>query len=182
MVKYEYREKKISVNVSAQCNRSPHRTPRVEGRGCPRAGTSRLGRAPASGVRQRLLMVAKVCSLAVSPTIHHAAMDERPEMGTGDEGSRIRHGRRCPPAATPPVEMPKHCAASAASRHGSTGIVPLGVARDAYAKGHSHPAADDHRDRGVDSDVVVQLFALLSLYASGRTTLCRKHFVLDHLV
>ena len=38
-------------------------------------------------------------------------------------------------------------------------------------RGHSGPAADDHRDPGFDSDVVIQLFTLLSLYATGSNTL-----------
>ena len=41
-------------------------------------------------------------------------------------------------------------------------------------KGHAGPAADDHRDPGFDSDIVIQLFALLSLYATGRVTGWRR--------
>ena len=37
--------------------------------------------------------------------------------------------------------------------------------------GHARPAADNHRDPGFDSDIVIQLFALLSLYATGHNNL-----------
>ena len=38
-------------------------------------------------------------------------------------------------------------------------------------KGHARPAADNDRDPSFDSDIVIQLFALLSLYATGRSNL-----------
>ena len=45
------------------------------------------------------------------------------------------------PRSHPRVEPSKHCAASAASRHGSTGVVSLSVARDAHAKGPRPPSS-----------------------------------------
>ena len=38
-------------------------------------------------------------------------------------------------------------------------------------KGHSSPAADNHSYPGFYSDIVIQLFALLSLYSTGHNTL-----------
>ena len=38
-------------------------------------------------------------------------------------------------------------------------------------KGHARPAADDHSNPGFNSDIVIQLFALLSLYATSSITL-----------
>ena len=45
----------------------------------------------------------------------------------------------------------------------------LAIPCDVYAKGPLQARADNHRNPGLDSDVLVQLFALLSLYATGRT-------------
>ena len=48
---------------------------------------------------------------------------------------------------------------------------PLASHGTPMRKGHARPAADNHRDPGFDSDIIIQLFALLSLYATGRNTL-----------
>ena len=48
---------------------------------------------------------------------------------------------------------------------------PLASHGTPMRKGHARPAADNHRDPGFDSDIIIQLFALLSLYATGRNNL-----------